>query len=62
MTSLPFKGRTLAVAAIGVVLLGLLVFVAVRSGPLAPVAVTWPGHSGWRVIAMSTVKRSRMSC
>lgn len=40
MKSLPFKGRTLAVAAVGVALLALFVFVAVRSGPLAPVAVT----------------------
>lgn len=40
MKALPFKGRTLAVAAVGVVLLALFAFVAVRSGPLAPVAVT----------------------
>ncbi len=40
MKSPPFKGRTLTFAAVGVMLLALFVFVAVRSGPLAPVAVT----------------------
>jgi RND family efflux transporter MFP subunit len=40
MKPLPFKSRTLAVAAVSLVLLSLFVFVAVRSGPLAPVAVT----------------------
>lgn len=40
MTTLPFRRRTLAVAAVGGALLALFVFVAVRSGPLAPVAVT----------------------
>ncbi len=40
MTSLPPKGRTMALAAVLLVLLGLFAFVALRSGPLAPVAVT----------------------
>ena len=40
MNRLPFKGRTLAVAFVGLSLLALFVFVAVSSGPLAPVAVT----------------------
>lgn len=40
MTSLPLQGRTLAVLAVVVPLLALLVYVALYSGPLAPVAVT----------------------
>lgn len=40
MKRLPLQGRTLALAAVMVPLLGLFLFVAVRSGPLAPVAVT----------------------
>ncbi|MBF0257207.1 MAG: efflux RND transporter periplasmic adaptor subunit [Gammaproteobacteria bacterium] len=37
---LPLHGRTLALVAVIVPLLGLLVYVALRSGPMAPVAVT----------------------
>ena len=40
MKGLPFSGRTLAVLAVVVPLLGLLAYVALYSGPLAPVAVT----------------------
>lgn len=40
MKILPLEGRTLTVAAIGLLLLALLALVAVQSGPLAPVAVT----------------------
>lgn len=40
MKILPLQRRTLALIAVIVPLLGLLVYVAVRSGPLAPVAVT----------------------
>ncbi|PKM07260.1 MAG: efflux transporter periplasmic adaptor subunit [Gammaproteobacteria bacterium HGW-Gammaproteobacteria-4] len=40
MKSLPLQRRTLAVLGIVVPLLALLVYVALRSGPLAPVAVT----------------------
>src|SRR3990172_9241935 len=36
----PLQGRTLALLAVIVPLLALLVYVALRSGPLAPVAVT----------------------
>lgn len=40
MKSLPLQRRTLALVAVIVPLLALLVYVALRSGPLAPVAVT----------------------
>jgi len=40
MKNLPLQRRTLALIAVIVPLLGLLVYVALRSGPLAPVAVT----------------------
>jgi RND family efflux transporter MFP subunit len=40
MKRLPLKGRSLAVVAVVVPLLALLVYVALRSGPLAPVPVT----------------------
>ena len=40
MKRLPFRGRTLALLAVVVPLLALLAYVALRSGPLAPVAVT----------------------
>jgi len=40
MKGLPMSGRTLAVLAVVVPLLALLVYVALYSGPLAPVAVT----------------------
>lgn len=40
MKSLPLQRRTLALIAVIVPLLALLVYVALRSGPLAPVAVT----------------------
>ena len=40
MKGLPFKGRTMALVAVLLALLGLFAFVALRSGPLAPVAVT----------------------
>lgn len=40
MKRLPLQGRTLALLAVIVPLLALLVYVALRSGPLAPVAVT----------------------
>jgi RND family efflux transporter MFP subunit len=40
MKILPFQGRTLALVAVIVSLLALLFYIALRSGPLAPVAVT----------------------
>jgi HlyD family secretion protein len=40
MKRLPFRGRTLALLAVIIPLLALLSYVALRSGPLAPVAVT----------------------
>ena len=40
MKGRPLKGRTMALAAVLLALLGLFAFVALRSGPLAPVAVT----------------------
>ncbi|MCK0512897.1 efflux RND transporter periplasmic adaptor subunit [Aromatoleum buckelii] len=40
MRRLPFQGRTLALVAVIVPLLALFVYVALRSGPLAPVSVT----------------------
>ncbi len=40
MTTLPLQGRTLALLAVIVPLLALFVYVALRSGPLAPVAVS----------------------
>jgi HlyD family secretion protein len=40
MKSLPIKGRTLAMVGVIVPLLALFVYVALRSGPLAPVPVT----------------------
>lgn len=40
MKGLPFKVRTMALAAVLLALLGLFAYVALRSGPLAPVAVT----------------------
>lgn len=40
MKSLPIQGRTLALVAVLVPLLGLFIYVALRSGPLAPVPVT----------------------
>ncbi|MDO9065471.1 MAG: efflux RND transporter periplasmic adaptor subunit, partial [Chloroflexota bacterium] len=40
MKRLPLQGRTLALLAVIVPLLALFVYVALRSGPLAPVAVT----------------------
>lgn len=40
MKILPFQGRTLALIGVIVPLLALFVYVALRSGPLAPVAVT----------------------
>lgn len=40
MKRFPFSGRALALAAVILPLLGLFIFVALRSGPLAPVAVT----------------------
>ncbi len=40
MKRLPLQGRTLALLAVMVPLLGLFVYVGLRSGPLAPVAVT----------------------
>lgn len=40
MSPLPLKGRTLAIAAALVPLLALFIYVALRSGPLAPVSVT----------------------
>ncbi|MCW8949968.1 MAG: efflux transporter periplasmic adaptor subunit, partial [Sedimenticola sp.] len=40
MKLLPIKGRTLALLAVVVPLLILFIYVALRSGPLAPVQVT----------------------
>jgi multidrug efflux pump subunit AcrA (membrane-fusion protein) len=40
MNSIPISRRTLAIVAVLVPLVGLLGYVALRSGPLAPVAVT----------------------
>ena len=40
MKRLPLQGRTLALLAVVVPLLALFVYVALRSGPLAPVKVT----------------------
>ena len=40
MKTLPLQRRTLALIAVIVPLMALLVYVALRSGPLAPVAVT----------------------
>jgi HlyD family secretion protein len=40
MKMLPFQGRTLALFGVVLPLLALFVYVALRSGPLAPVAVT----------------------
>lgn len=40
MKRLPLRGRTLALAAVLLPMLALLVYVALRSGPMAPVAVT----------------------
>jgi RND family efflux transporter MFP subunit len=40
MKNLPLQGRTLALLAVVIPLLGLFVYVVLRSGPLAPVAVT----------------------
>ena len=40
MKKFPLQGRTLALLAVVVPLLGLFVYVVLRSGPLAPVAVT----------------------
>lgn len=40
MKTLPFQRRTLSVIAFLVPLLGMLIYVALRSGPLAPIAVT----------------------
>ena len=40
MKKLPFEGRTLALLAVIIPLLGLFIYVGLRSGPLAPVAVT----------------------
>ncbi|MBL0170466.1 MAG: efflux RND transporter periplasmic adaptor subunit [Gemmatimonadaceae bacterium] len=40
MTGLPLKRRTLIVSVVGLTLFALFVFVAVRAGPLAPIAVT----------------------
>lgn len=40
MSRLPLQGRTLGLLAVAVPLLALFVYVALRSGPLAPVAVT----------------------
>jgi HlyD family secretion protein len=40
MNSIPISRRTLAIVAVLVPLAGLLGYVALRSGPLAPVAVT----------------------
>lgn len=40
MRRLPFQGRTVALVAVIVPLLALFVYVALRSGPLAPVSVT----------------------
>ena len=40
MKSLPLPGRTLALAAVIIPLLALFIYVGLRSGPLAPVAVT----------------------
>jgi len=40
MKRLPLQGRTLALLAVVVPLLALFVYVALRSGPMAPVKVT----------------------
>ena len=40
MKILPFQGRTLALIGVVLPLLALFIYVALRSGPLAPVAVT----------------------
>ena len=40
MTRIPMQRRTLALLAVVVPLLALFIYVALRSGPLAPVAVT----------------------
>lgn len=40
MNKLPLQGRTLALLAVIIPLLGLFIYVGLRSGPLAPVAVT----------------------
>lgn len=40
MKKIPLQGRTLALLAVVIPLLGLFVYVVLRSGPLAPVAVT----------------------
>lgn len=40
MKSLPLPGRTLALAAVVIPLLALFIYVGLRSGPLAPVAIT----------------------
>lgn len=40
MKRFPVKGRTVAILAVIIPLLGILVFIALRSGPLAPVPVT----------------------
>lgn len=40
MKRFPVKGRTLAILAVIIPLLGILAFIALRSGPLAPVPVT----------------------
>lgn len=40
MKTLPLKGRTLALVAVIIPLLALFIYVVLRSGPLAPVAVT----------------------
>ena len=40
MKKLPLQGRTLALLAVVVPLLLLFIYVGLRSGPLAPVAVT----------------------
>ena len=40
MKKLPIQGRTLALLAIIIPLLALFIYVGLRSGPLAPVAVT----------------------
>ena len=53
MKKLPLQGRTLALLAVIIPLLVLFIYVGLRSGPLAPVAVTvarrLPGASNaWR--------------
>ncbi|KON79499.1 efflux RND transporter periplasmic adaptor subunit [Azoarcus sp. PA01] len=49
MKRLPLQGRTVALVAVIVPLLALFVYVALRSGPLAPVSVTVASVETWSV-------------